>query len=66
MQKKMASNIRELLRNPEKRYELKYPCHTPDSNHWFLAKLSSYKEKEDLCLIISHQEISELQFLAKI
>ena len=64
--KKMASNIRELLRNPGKRYELKYPCHAPDSNHWFLAELSSYKEKENLCLIISHQEISELQFLAKI
>ena len=64
--KKMASNIRELLRNPSRKFKLKYPCHSPYSYHWFLAELSSYKEKEDLCLIISHQEISELQFIAKI
>jgi hypothetical protein len=61
--KKMASNIREILKNPEKRFELKYPCHSPDRKHWFLAEISSYKEKEKLCLIISHQEISEIQFL---
>lgn len=68
MAKEMACNIRELLRNPEKKFVSKYPCHahSPYIKHWFLAELTSYKEKENLCLTISHQEISELQFLAKI
>ena len=68
MAKEMACNIRELLRNPEKKFIAKYPCHSlsPNIKHWFSAELSSYKEKENLCLVIAHHEISELEFLAKI
>ena len=68
MAKEMACNIRELLRNPEKKFIAKYPCHaqSPYVKHWFSAELSSYKEKENLCLVIAHHEISELEFLAKI
>ena len=64
--RKMASDIRELCRNPGKKFLLKYPCHAPAKKHWFLAELSTFHESENYCLIISHQEISELQFLAKI
>jgi len=66
MAKEMACNIRELLRNPSKKFQLKYPCHAPAKKHWFLAELSSFIEGKETCLIVSHQEISELQFLAKI
>jgi hypothetical protein len=58
-----ASAIRDLATNPGKKFVFKYPCHSPSKKHWFLAEISSYKEKEKLCLIISHQEISENQFL---
>ena len=61
-----ASGIRELFRNPGKKFVFKYPCHSPAKKHWFLAELSSFHQKEKHCLIISHQEISELQFLADI
>ena len=61
-----ASAIRDLTKNPGKKFVLKYPCHSPSKKHWFIAELSSFQEKEDQCLTISHQEISELQFLAKI
>ena len=64
--KVMASNIRELYRNPGKKFVFKYPCHSPAKKHWFLAELSSFNEGKETCLIISHQEISELQFLADI
>lgn len=64
--REMASDIRELYRNPGKRFQLKYPCHAPAKKHWFLAELSSFNEGTNNCLIISHQEISELQFLAEI
>jgi hypothetical protein len=64
--REMASDIRELFRNPGKKFQLKYPCHAPAKKHWFLVELSSFIEGKDTCLIISHQEISELQFLAKI
>ena len=64
--KVMASNIRELYRNPGKKIVFKYPCHAPAKKHWFLAELSSFNEGKETCLIISHQEISERQFLAKI
>ena len=68
MAKEMACNIRELLRNPSKKIISKYPCHAqfPYIKHWFAAELSSFHENENYCLIISHKEISELQFLAKI
>lgn len=62
----MASDIRELYRNPGKKFVFKYPCHSPAKKHWFLAELSSFNEGKKTCLIISHQEISELQFLADI
>jgi hypothetical protein len=61
-----ASAIRDLATNPGKKFIFKYPCHAPSKKHWFLAEISSYKEKENLCLIISHQEISEIQFLSLI
>jgi hypothetical protein len=64
--REMASDIRELYRNPGKKFQFKYPCHSPAKKHWFLAELSSFNEGKNNCLIISHQEISELQFLADI
>jgi hypothetical protein len=64
--REMASDIRELFRNPGKKFQLKYPCHAPAKKHWFLVELSSFIEGKETCLIVSHQEISELQFLAKI
>ncbi|CAM8377764.1 hypothetical protein MCEHALH13_00563 [Candidatus Methylopumilus universalis] len=64
--REMASDIRELYRNPGKKFQFKYPCHSPAKNHWFLAELSSFNEGTNNCLVISHQEISELQFLADI
>jgi hypothetical protein len=64
--KEMASDIRELYRNPGKKFVFKYPCHSPTKKHWFLAELSSFNEGKETCLIISHQEITELQFLAGI
>ena len=64
--REMASDIRELYRNPGKKCVFKYPCHAPAKKHWFLAELSSFNDGKDTCLIISHQEISELQFIADI
>jgi len=64
--KEMASDIRELFRNPGEKFVSKYPCHSPTKKHWFLAELSSFNEGKETCLIISHQEISERQFLADI
>jgi hypothetical protein len=64
--REMASYIRELYRNPGKKFVFKYSCHSPTKKHWFLAELSSFNEGTNNCLIISHQEISELQFLTKI
>ena len=64
--REMASDIRELYRNPGKKFQFKYPCHSPAKKHWFLAELSSFNEGTNNCLVISHQEISELQFLADI
>ena len=61
-----ASAIRDLTTNPGKKFVFKYPCHAPSKKHWFIAELSSFHEKENQCLTISHQEISERQFLAKI
>ena len=61
-----ASAIRDLVTNPGKKFVFKYPCHSPSKKHWFIAELSSFHEKENQCLTISHQEISERQFLAKI
>ena len=64
--REMASDIRELYRNPGKKFQFKYPCHSLAKKHWFLAELSSFNEGTNNCLVISHQEISELQFLADI
>ena len=64
--KETASAIRDLAKNPGKKFVFKYPCHAPSKKHWFIAELSSFHEKENQCLTISHQEISERQFLAKI
>lgn len=64
--REMASHIRELYRSPGKKFVFKYPCHTPTKKHWFLAELSSFNEEKETCLIISHQEISEHQFLGDI
>jgi len=61
-----ASAIRDLAKNPGKKFAFKYPCHAPSKKHWFIAEISSFHEKENQCLTISHQEISERQFLAKI
>ena len=64
--KETASAIRDLAKNPGKKFVFKYPCHAPSKKHWFIAELSSFNEGTNNCLIISHQEISELQFLADI
>ena len=59
----MSSAIRSIILNecfiP---LPIKYPCHLPNEKRWFNAKVISYIQDNNRCIVISHEPITEDEF----
>lgn len=56
----MAAGIRSMLRGERDFYQLEYPCHAPDEQRWFIARVTKFAaETGALRLVVAHENITE-------
>ena len=55
----VAKSIREVIRDNSRTFNIKYPCHSKDDRRWFEVKVSAFKQKSDICYIVTHMPITE-------
>ncbi len=58
-----AAGIRAVLGGERTACEYEYPCHSPDAQHWFLAKVSRLEGGEAASALVQHVEITQQKVL---
>ncbi len=54
----IAAGIRDVLAGRRECFELDYPCHAPDEQRWFRARVSRLVAEDQLRLVIAHDRLS--------
>ena len=54
----MAAGIRRIARGELDEFTLEYPCHSPDEERWFLARVSRFHDDSSKILVV-HTTITE-------
>ena len=60
--KQVAAGIRSVIVGEKDKFELEYPCHSPSQEHWFLARVTPYRDLENTSMrkvVVSHNYITE-------
>jgi two-component system, NarL family, sensor histidine kinase UhpB len=57
--REMAQAIRAVLAGEERSFALEYPCHSPDQERWFAARLNPVSAAGPHRAIIAHENITE-------
>ena len=55
----MAACIRSVLREEQDTYEIEYPCHSPDEQRWFVARISRFEADGPMRVVVSHGDITK-------
>ena len=55
----MAAGIRAVLRGEKEDFSLEYPCHSPDVNRWFTARVTYFDSKMGMRVVIAHENVTE-------
>jgi diguanylate cyclase (GGDEF)-like protein len=54
-----AKGIRSLIRDECKQFQMEYPCHSQDTQRWFMMTVCPFSFKKSTFLVISHQDITK-------
>jgi PAS domain S-box-containing protein len=54
----MAAGIRAVLSGETERFELEYPCHAPQEERWFLAKVTRFTGSGPVRAVVAHENVS--------
>ena len=57
----MAAGLRDVIAGYMPEFQMEYPCHSLTEKRWFIARVSRFFWGNDIRVIISHQNISELR-----
>lgn len=56
---RFAAGIRAVLTGAEDRFELEYPCHSPEAQRWFVGRVTRFYEGDLPRAVITHENISQ-------
>jgi two-component sensor histidine kinase len=56
--KRMASGIRSVIFGEKDSFELEYPCHAPNEQRWFCAKVNPINHEGKPYIVVSHENVS--------
>jgi len=59
----MAAGIRAVLSDTTSEFAMKYACHSPTSKRWFVARATGFVIKKNKFVVVSHEMISEANWL---
>lgn len=54
-----VKGIREVMEGRRQRFQIAYPCHSPEEERWFLLRVTSFKGGNGLQVVVAHENISE-------
>lgn len=57
----VAAGIRSVISGEVTEFLYDYPCHTPDSKHWFYMRAIRMDERTTQRIIVSHEDITQLK-----
>ncbi|GAB4456908.1 MAG: hypothetical protein Kow0070_07890 [Anaerolineales bacterium] len=55
----MAAGIRSVMRGERGEYQLEYPCHSPEEQRWFVARVTRFTLEGDMRVVVAHENITE-------
>ena len=58
---KVASGIRNVISKEVDEFLYDYPCHRPDSQHWFYMRVIRIPDSDPIRIVVSHEEITVLK-----
>jgi DNA-binding CsgD family transcriptional regulator len=58
---KVAKGIRNVIAKEVDQFLYDYPCHRPDSQHWFYMKVIRIPDSNPIRIVVSHEEITALK-----
>ena len=58
---RFAGLLRDVLAGHRAGFELEYPCHSPDEQRWYLARVSRIEGSQPLRIVIAHDDVSALK-----
>ncbi len=54
-----ASGIRAVLRGEAPKFEIEYPCHSPDRQRWFVGHVTRFSDEGPRRVVVAHENITE-------
>ena len=57
----MGHAIREIIARQRDEFSLEYPCDSPIKKRWFVVRISRFDWHNDVRVIVSHQNVTELK-----
>ena len=54
----LAAGIRQVLARQRDQFTLEYPCHRPDQQRWFVARVTCFEDANALYLVVTHDDIT--------
>jgi DNA-binding CsgD family transcriptional regulator/PAS domain-containing protein len=60
---KIATGIRRVIQGHTKEFLFDYPCHAPDSRHWYYMRAIRMSDTKPAQIIISHEDITALKLV---
>jgi PAS domain S-box-containing protein len=58
---KIAEGLVDVIEGRVSEFEMEYPCHSPTEKRWFVVRVSRFLWNNDIRVIVSHQNISDLR-----
>jgi len=55
----MAAGIRSVMHGEREEYQLEYPCHSPDEQRWFTARVTKFTLEGLVRVVVAHENITE-------
>ena len=55
----VAAAIREIIAGNRQTFELDYPCHSPDEQRWFIARIGRFAGEGPLQIVVAHENVTE-------
>jgi PAS domain S-box-containing protein len=55
----VANAIRTIRTDGKGEKWIEYPCHAPDRQRWFIAKITSFENNEQKWIVVAHENITE-------
>ncbi|MBK9925120.1 MAG: PAS domain S-box protein [Anaerolineales bacterium] len=55
----VAKTIRDAIDGKISNAQIEYPCHSPEERRWFILKITTFKEEDQVWVVLAHENITD-------